>query len=142
MRFRLAAVTTVLLGALALTAMPATGQVQQDHWSGKWRYTADRGKTFGVLTLKLAPDDVSLRGDYVSDTSGSLKGKLYDSDGILGGRQKFGPVFCGNFRDEAGTYKNAGKFCVTLRADLEHFDGWYKPCRVGCDTLRWRATRL
>lgn len=116
---RYGVMVVALIVLLALFAFAASAMGPQDHWSGVWRYTADGGKTYGLMHLKLYTDNQTLSGPYTSQTSGAITGSL---------NHDFGPVWCGTFRDTRGKYRNKGKFCVTLQSDTVSFVGWYKIC--------------
>jgi hypothetical protein len=119
------------LASAGVLAVPA-GAERSDLWSGRWKYSADGGQTYGILRLDLKDDAVHISGFYDSVTSGHLGGKL---------EERFGKVFCGTFKDTHGQNRNSGSFCVTLQ-DTESWKGWYKPCKVFCYRQKWFGDRL
>jgi hypothetical protein len=132
---RILLVTAVTAAIVAVTAGSAGSQVVQDQWSGRWRFTADGGNTYGILKLRLEKDDdKTLHGRYTGETNGRLEATL---------KRKFGTNACGSFVDESGRNNNKGKFCMTLEGpDYEEFHGWYKPCRVLCFRQSWSGKKL
>ncbi|ADB52970.1 hypothetical protein Cwoe_4557 [Conexibacter woesei DSM 14684] len=132
---RLAAWIAAAATAALLAAAPAGAQVVQDHWSGKWRFTADGGQNYGILRLNLdEADDKTLQGRYTGDTNGTLTATL---------NRRFGADACGTFKDTSGRNRNAGKFCMFLdTTGVDTFSGWYKPCRVLCSRQQWSGTKL
>jgi hypothetical protein len=128
---KLTSVAVALL--IALAAAPAGASVVQDHWTGRWTFTADGGQTYGTLRLRLDDDDdKTLHGRYTGATNGRLTGKL---------NRRFGTDACGTFKDTSGRNNNAGKFCMFLQSDLVSFKGWYKPCRLLCFRQRWSGEK-
>jgi hypothetical protein len=123
------------LAAIVVLSTSAGAQVVQDQWSGKWRFTADGGETYGTLKLRLdKDDDKTIHGKYTGPTNGRLTGET---------KRKFGTRACGNFVDESGVNNNKGTFCIELEApNYDEFHGWYKPCRVFCFKQKWSGNKL
>jgi hypothetical protein len=124
-----------VVGAVVLLATSAGAQVVQDQWSGRWRFTADGGQTYGTLKLRLdKDDDKTVHGRYTGETNGRLTGET---------KRKFGTRACGSFVDESGRNSNKGSFCMELEGpSYDEFHGWYKPCRVLCFRQKWSGTKL
>jgi hypothetical protein len=118
-----------------MTIPSAGAQVVQDQWSGKWRFTADGGETYGTLKLRLdKDDDKTVHGHYTGPTEGKLTGES---------KRKFGTKVCGTFKDTAGRNNNKGTFCMVLEEpNYDEFHGWYKPCRLLCFRQKWSGTKL